>query len=184
MANKRYIGQVKGITNDGYQRYSLLIQLTSKLTQKDIDFLSNEQLKKIEFKDVDIRSLDQNALYWKIIGDCVKHPNSSFADRNKLHVYILKKANVSSVIRWTDEPNDLLKKYRAYEIIEYVTVRDKKGNPKRLAICQCFEGSSELNRVEMAELIEKAIEYADLIGLDKPYGEEWRILKYGEKTDV
>ena len=176
MASKRYVGKIQGVSRNDFNEVSLYIKLRSKITEKDFRTLASDEFKKIEFTDIDIRTLDQNALYWAIIGDCVKHPNSSFADRNKLHVYILKQANVKSVIRWSDHPKDLLKKYRAYEIIEYVTVRDKQGNIKRLAICQCYESSAELNKKEMAELIEKAIEYAELIGLEKPYGDEWRAI--------
>lgn len=151
----------KTLANDSFEKLNKLV--------------ASGKIVRINIETVDKRSLDQNALYWKIIGDCIKNPNSSFATRESLHIFLLKKANVKSEICWIDRPDDLKPKYKAIDILETVTV-NKDGNPKRLYICQCYGGSKNFNRKQMSELIELAIDYAAMIGIKTAYGEEWRAL--------
>ena len=90
----------------------------------------------------------------------------------------MKQANVESEITWTDKPQDLKAKYRAIEILEYMFVQANE-ELKKIYICRCFGSSSKLNKKQMSELIERAIDYSVAIGINKDYGEMYRIMNGG-----
>lgn len=141
--------------------------------------ISKGKVVDVKFKTVDTRSLSQNALYWQIVGDCIKNPNSSYAKKEDLHIYLLKQANVESEITWTDKPNNLKGKYRAIEILEYMFIQTNNDELKKIYICRCFGSSSKLNKKQMSELIERAIDYSVAIGVNKDYGEMYRLMNGG-----
>lgn len=107
------------------------------------------------------RSLQQNALLWKIIGDINITENGSKKTADDISIYknILKMAGVGVTTLMVDKRAvpELEKLYRLVEVI------DEQGE---CAVCKCYIGTSQMDSSQMSSVISTAITYAENIGLD------------------
>lgn len=112
------------------------------------------------------RSLSQNALLWELIGQIGMKENGNRTGDTDIYVNILKMAGVK-VIPITiakDEYERFCKTsdFRAVSIVHEQP--NSTGRP--FVTCYCYVGSSKMDSAEMSAVIDKAIEYANQVGVD------------------
>ena len=108
----------------------------------------------------DKRSLNQNALFWVIVGDIAK--DVGMTDEEVYPKIVERTGTNFEVITAIREAIPRLKEtFRA--VVELPMLEDKEGG---LVDLKVFFGSSKFNKKEMSELIEKALYYAEQVGID------------------
>lgn len=105
------------------------------------------------------RSLNQNALLWKIINAISKKENGSYAGAEDIYLNLLEMAGAKcEYLLVSNEAVEGLKSlYRDIRV-----VKEDKGK----SIVKAYYGSSKMNTQEMSELIKVAEDYAIEVGLD------------------
>lgn len=112
------------------------------------------------------RSLSQNALLWELIGQIGMKENGNRSSDTEIYVNILKAAGVK--VATVTIPKDQYEHfcrtsdYRAVSIVH----EQPNSNGRPFVTCYCYVGSSKMGSAEMSAVIDKAIEYAQQIGID------------------
>ncbi len=116
------------------------------------------------------RTLNQNAMLWKLIHEIAQNENAQSNDDWEVYCYLLGKAKAKytyiSVLEIGLEA--LKREVRALEVLSYET----RENGTKWANCRVFIGSSKMNTKEMANLIDVTIDYAENLGIDTGYYKE------------
>lgn len=127
------------------------------------DSLEKGKIYKLEVSEAKSkRSLEQNRLLWKIIGDIVER-DKSLGDEWDVYIALLKsaKCKCKSYIVQDDEAIEILRgACRAVEVVGTTTIKDKV-----FKVVKVYEGSSKFNTKEMTTLIETAMSWASEYGL-------------------
>lgn len=123
-----------------------------------IRFLFEQDREKIweikEYKSK--RSLNQNAYFYKLIGEIADNLRVSKAE---IHLKLLKDYGQSEVISVLSEI-DISGYFRYYEEIGKGTVNDKEFTHYRI-----YKGSSEMNTKEMSILLDGTVKEAEQLGI-------------------
>lgn len=113
------------------------------------------------------RTLQQNKYLWALIHEIVQNENAQSDDMWEMYCYLLQLANAKctyiSVLESAVE--DVKREVRCLQVVGYET----RENGTKWANCRIFLGSSKMDTKEMGVLIDKAIEYAENLGIDTAY---------------
>lgn len=108
------------------------------------------------------RSLNQNALLWKLIGEIDKEINGrrTQEDDEEIYFQILQMASIRTEVVETR----YLTAVRALKAQFHVKVSE--DGYTGMYICEIFPGTSRMDTKEMTEVIEQALRYAAEVGVD------------------
>lgn len=127
------------------------------------DSLVTDKVYKLEITEAKSkRSLEQNRLLWKVIGD-IAEQDKSLGDEWDIYVSLLRsaKCKYKSYVVQDDEAIEILRGVcRAVEVVGTTTIKDKE-----FKVVRVYEGSSKFNTKEMTTLIETAMGWASEYGL-------------------
>lgn len=116
------------------------------------------------------RTNAQNRYLWELIGQISMKENGSTADDFNIYCQLIEESGAKCeyfIVPAEDAVIVRLKKvYRAVKILE-----NRMYNGKAVWVVKCYYGSSKLDTKEMALLIDKTIERAEMDGIDT---EPWR----------
>ena len=146
-------------------------------------------LKKVREKNKDItatfdvrrnkRTLDQNALMWKLLtiyADALNGGRTGGITPEELYMQMLSKYGVAEFLMVLPEAEATLKE--AFRVVQKVDVRDYNGT--EMWVFKCYFGSSKYDTKEMAALIDGIFDELALIGIDadtsvevSEYYKEW-----------
>ncbi len=122
------------------------------------DSLEKDKVYKLEISEVKAkRSIEQNKLLWKIIGDIAER-DKSYGDEWEVYCTLLKmaKCKYKSYVVQDDDAIEVLR--GVCRAVEVVGTTDIHG--KDFKVVRVYEGSSKFNTKEMTTLIDKAMEWA------------------------
>ena len=152
----RFLATFEKLTEDGH----LILKLNDKAKEIVSSAFPAEYEVEMNRKTKD-RTLQQNALLWKIIGDINYAENGSKKTEDDVVIYknILRMAGVGTTTVMIDKNavGELEKFYRLVEVI------DQTGE---CCICKCYMGTSQMDSIQMSAVIDTALSYAESIGLD------------------
>ncbi len=117
------------------------------------------------------RSLHQNALLWKLIGEINKTINGTrkTEDDEEIYCQILEMAGADvQYMQVVYDGLELLR--RAFRVVRVVEYRQGKNNAL-MAIVKVYKGTSIMSKDEMCDVIEQALVYANAVGIDT---ETWK----------
>lgn len=107
------------------------------------------------------RSLNQNAMLWKMVGEIDKTINGRRTEEDDMEIYcqILEMASVKSyLIQCAETSQDFVRKqFRASRVL---------GRDEDRVLMEVYPGTSDMNSAEMKEVIEQALRYAEEVGLN------------------
>lgn len=106
------------------------------------------------------RTVMQNKYLWSLINDICEYEDGNSINSLDLYCQLLQMANAKSTyLAFVPEALDSIKKlFRAVRII--------KQDDKQIT-AQCFYGSSQFTKKEMAKLIDTTLRYASECGLEQ-----------------
>lgn len=109
------------------------------------------------------RSLDQNAYFWKLLGEISKKENGDLRDVETIYTNLLEMAGskYTSMIIKHEALDDLRKQIRHVKVIKQQTVKNVLYDT-----IYAFYGSSAFNTSEMSQLIDVALRYAEEVGVE------------------
>ena len=109
------------------------------------------------------RSLDQNAYFWKLLGEISKKENGDLRDVETIYTNLLEMAGskYTSMIIKHEALDDLRKQIRHVKVIKQQTVKNVLYDT-----VYAFYGSSTFNTSEMSQLIDVALRYAEEVGVE------------------
>lgn len=120
------------------------------------------------------RTLNQNALLWALIGEICKNENASYSDTWEMYCELLRQAKAKytyvSVVK--DGVDDLARSHGIRAVQTLGTITNEKG--VEFVNCRLFLGTSQMNTKEISQVIDKAIEYAENLGIDTNYYRDMR----------
>lgn len=130
------------------------------------------------------RTLNQNAMLWKLIGDISFMENGKRNADTEISIYrnILRKAGakIETFSMKEDAVDEFLKRtgdiFRAYDIQH----KWQASNGKWWVLIHTYYGTSTMTTEEMGKVIDEALAYASEIGLDVDY---WRGEFYGNDPE-
>lgn len=114
------------------------------------------------------RSLAQNNLLWELIGEICETENGNRNDKDEMHIYcnILQMAGAKcDYFECTEEAYEAFR--RQFRVCSVVEERNHKG--KKTVMVKAYFGTSTMKTDEMSKVIDKALEYADMIGINTEY---------------
>lgn len=107
------------------------------------------------------RTLNQNALLWALIGEIceLENGNRNTEDEEQIYKNILIRAGTAcTYIQCIPEA---IKELRAfYRVVEPVERRNNS------VMVKCYKGMSAMDTAQASKVIDAALQYADLVGLD------------------
>lgn len=108
------------------------------------------------------RSLNQNALLWKLIGEIDKAENGrrTREDDEAIYFIILQMASIRTEVVETR----YLTAVQALKAQFHVKVTE--DDVLHTYVCEIFPGTSRMDTQEMNEVIEQALRYANEVGID------------------
>lgn len=112
------------------------------------------------------RTLNQNALLWQLIGEIDRKQNGRRTTEEDEAIYekILSAAGVhAEYLQGLPEMQKRLKEF--FRVVEIVETRG------RSVMFKCLIGVSSMNKEEMSQVIECALDYAEKVGIDR---DAWR----------
>lgn len=119
------------------------------------------------------RSLNQNNLLWELIGQIDIAENGNRANDVEIYCNLLRSvgARVEVIAIEEDAADEFIRMSR--DLFREVVIVRKWQNSKGVPWVQlnCYYGSSKMSTQEMNLVIDKAIEYANELGIDTEY---WR----------
>ena len=142
-------------------------------------YVANLFVKELEHLDlIDItakkhkesRTLQQNALFWKVVSKISDHLNYEHSEESTMKIYgdLLVKAQVKRELMATlPQAIDTLKAHFRAVIPTGQSIssyNEKTGKTNELITVWVYQGSSKFNTKEMTELIEIALNYASKLG--------------------
>lgn len=151
--------KINSIFNNNNHQMLLLENLNTY--QLDLDMNKNYEIEIREKKTK--RSLNQNRLMWKLLNEIGKRLGQ---EDMEVYCQALQDCQVKYVefVGIDGMKEELLKNFRAVCIHRSFT----KDNIKYF-VYRCFTGSSKLNVKEMNQLLEKIIDWAELVGINTDY---------------
>lgn len=170
----KVIAKVKDILLDinGNGIVSLIVSNYRQI--QDLKQLDSEKTYAVEIKEVKTkRSLEQNRLLWKLLGEIDMVINGGRSD-DVMNIYTLalEKANAKyEYIGALPQAEEMLKQnFRAIKFIKKIDLNGVEGN-----MYKCFIGSSKMDTKEMTLLIETVMDMAEQVGIDTDwYKEQFR----------
>lgn len=113
------------------------------------------------------RTLEQNKYLWALIHDISENENAQSNDDWEVYCYLLllAKAKCTYISVLESAVEDVKREVRCLQVVGYET----RENGTKWANCRIFLGSSKMDTKEMGVLIDKAIEYAENLGIDTAY---------------
>lgn len=168
------IAKVKDILLDinGNGIVSLIVSNYRQI--QELKQLDGEKNYAVEIKEVKTkRSLEQNRLLWKLLGEIDKVINGGRSD-DVMNIYTLalEKANAKyEYIGALPQAEEMLKQnFRAIKFIKKIDLNGVEGN-----MYKCFIGSSKMDTKEMTLLIDTVMDMAEQVGIDTDwYKEQFR----------
>lgn len=132
---------------------------------QELKQLDSSKAYAVEIKEVKSkRSLEQNKLLWKLLGEIDKVMNGGRSD-DVMNIYTLalEKANAKyEYIGALPEAEEMLKQnFRAVKKIKPIDLNGKEG-----WMFKVYYGSSKMDTKEMTLLIDTAMEMAEQVGID------------------
>lgn len=116
------------------------------------------------------RSIEQNKLLWKLLGEIDKVMNGGRSD-DVMNIYTLalEKANAKfEYLGALPQTEEMLKQnFRAVKFIKKIDLNGVEGN-----MYKCFIGSSKMDTKEMSLLIDTAMDMAEQVGIDTDWYKE------------
>lgn len=121
------------------------------------------------------RSLDQNAYFWKLLGEICKKENGDLKGIEDLYVNLLEMAGAkyTATIIKHEALEEFKKLVRHVKIIKQQTIKNVLYDTVYV-----FYGSSTFNSAEMSKLIDVTLNYAAEVGVGDVY-EYWKGLLDG-----
>ncbi len=126
------------------------------------------------------RSLDQNALMWKLLtiySDALNGGRRGGITPEEIYMQMLSKYGIAEFLMVLPEAEKTLKE--AFRVVQKVDTRDYNG--VEMNVYKCYFGSSKYDTKEMSNLIEGIFDELALIGVDAgtsveitEYYKEWR----------
>lgn len=109
------------------------------------------------------RSLDQNAYFWKLIGEISKKENGTLSDVENIYINLLEMAGAKYVgmIIKHEALEDFRKQMRHVKVIKQQTVKNVLYDT-----IYAFYGSSTFSTDEMSQLIDVTLRYAEEVGVE------------------
>lgn len=115
------------------------------------------------------RSLNQNALLWKLIADICEAENGTKAETEDIYLNLLEETGAKvDFLQGIPESFQTLCEY--FRIVKIVDERIENGT--KTYVYKCWSGSSNFDTAQMNKLIDKAIERAEYDGLNVEYWNE------------
>ena len=116
------------------------------------------------------RSLEQNRLFWKLVGEIAKKEDGNLRNIDDLYTYLLQMAGAKyEVVNVKHEAlNSLRSIFKHIRIVKQREVRGCLWDS-----CFVFYGSSTFNTKEMSQLIDTTLNYAQEVGVEN-VNEYWR----------
>lgn len=109
------------------------------------------------------RSLDQNRLFWKLVGEIAKKEDGDLRNVDDLYTYLLQMSGAKyEVFNVKHEALEGVK--RIYKHVRVVKQKEVRGC--LWDVCFVFYGSSTFDTKEMSQLIDTTLNYAMEIGVD------------------
>ncbi len=151
----------------------IVLQPTSLQALEEI-----EELKRGEVYVLDIhkqnkqRSLQQNALLWKLVGEmCIKQNGTrNSEDELKIYIDILEKSGAKC--DYIEMIPQAYQRFKELTDMRYITIIQKRfKNGVETYMCKCYYGTSKMNTKEMNIVIEQALIMAERYGIETDY---WR----------
>ena len=147
-------------TITGYNNKRIAQRLVGSLKGKKIEVKAKEHRTQ--------RSIEQNDMFWALVGKISDHMNGSHREPDMLHTYgwILKEANIKrDYVRILKEAKHILDdNFRA--VIEVPKSRRIEPNGNETVGFWVYHGSSKFNTKEMSELIDVALDICSEHGID------------------
>lgn len=114
------------------------------------------------------RTHAQNRYLWELIGQICMKENGNRAEDINIYCQLIEQsgAKCEYLLGLPEIESRLRRVFRVVQIID-----DRIYNGKQMYMYKCFYGSSKLDTKEMALLIDKTIERAEMVGIDT---EPWR----------
>lgn len=107
------------------------------------------------------RTINQNAMLWALIGEICETENGArrSEDEEQIYANILRDAGVACT--WLQCIPEAIKELKQfYRIVEPV---EKRG---KAVMCKCYKGLSGMDTVQASKVIEAAMNYAEMVGID------------------
>lgn len=168
MTKTKLIGKVEKI-GGRKDAYTLMIQVTNPMYMHYAEYLNNEEYGITFDKPQKARTLQQNALLWELIGKICKNWNAKTSDAWEMYCELLfqAKAKFTYVSVVKEGYDDLAKSHGIRAIEPLGTFINDKGI--EFVNCRVFLGTSQMNTKEISQVIEKAMIYAEELGIDTNY---------------
>ena len=121
-------------------------------------------------KQTNKRSKAQNRYLWELLGQISMKENGNTSDDFHIYCQLIEAVGVKCEYIMVLADDEILERLRkVYRVVKILELRTYKG--KQMWMLKCFYGSSQLDTKEMAMLIDKTIERAEMDGIDT---EPWR----------
>jgi len=139
---------------------------------------AKEALEKLKSGDYEIsitkqnkkRTKAQNRYLWELLGQISMKENGNTADDFNIYCQLIEASGAKHEYMMVLADEKILERLRlVYRVVKILESRVYNG--KRMWMLKCFYGSSQLDTKEMAMLIDKTIERAEMDGIDT---EPWR----------
>lgn len=120
------------------------------------------------------RSLDQNAYFWKLVGEIAKKEDGDLRNKDALYLHLLKMAGAKYEVLYLQE--EALNSLLEFDVIKNCSIVNRKViNNVSMVTAYVFYGSSRFDTKEMSDLIDTALRYASEVGVEN-VDEYWREL--------
>jgi len=147
-------------TIKGYNNKRIAQKMVAGLKGKKIEVKAKEHRTQ--------RSIEQNDMFWALVGKISDHVNGSHREPDMLRTYgwILKQANIKrDYVRILEQAKHILEdNFRA--VIEVPDSRRKEPNGSETVGFWVYHGSSTFNTKEMSDLIDNALDICTEQGID------------------
>ena len=120
------------------------------------------------------RSLDQNAYFWKLVGEIAKKEDGDLRNKDTLYLHLLKMAGAKYEVLYLQE--EALNSLLEFDVIKNCSIVNRKViNNVSMVTAYVFYGSSRFDTKEMSDLIDTTLRYASEVGVEN-VDEYWREL--------
>ena len=160
---------MKMIANTTFNGNLAVINAPYPFTLEDGEYMVTIEPKKKK------RSLDQNAYFWKLLGEICKKENGDLKDVESLYVNLLEMAGAkyTSMIIKHVALDDLKKLCRHVKVIKQQSIKHELYDTVYV-----YYGSSTFDSNEMSQLIDVTLKYAEEVGVGDVY-DYWKGLLDG-----
>lgn len=158
--------KIDNIILDNHNRGHLNLIVDNYRQANELLNLDSEKLYRVEIKEVKSkRSIEQNALLWKLLGELEKH-----SDVGLMNWYIsaLQDADAKPTYLVGNEElyETIVMSFRAVEVVGKRMIVDDNGKETEGVIYKCYVGSSKFTTKEMNRLIDIVLGYCSEYGIN------------------